>query len=200
MPTRPAKPPAASMQHAHAVCQPARPAHRDDPCQKPHGLAEGDRQRQAVARGNGHVPLQGHHRQQSSRPDAVCTEDRNQGCLLGAEPDDQPRHASVATDLLKSALGWRSASTVRITHQRRLYPQKLVSRQFSHCPYGVTPGMRSLSAGSGNLCDLSQPERELIRQRQVVGKAPATGHGRSLGLWRTSMRTGQDVVAPRTAV
>jgi len=89
------------------------------PCQRPHNLAEGYLLRHAVARGNRDVSLQSHHRQQPSRPDPVCPEDRNQGRLLGAEPDDRPLHASVATELLNYALDWHSASTIRITHQRR---------------------------------------------------------------------------------
>ena len=41
--------------------------------------------------------------------DPACPEDRGQGRLLGAEPDDPPRHANVETDCLK----WRPATAAR---------------------------------------------------------------------------------------
>ena len=78
-------------QYAH----PARPAHPDDPNQRTPGVAEGGRLRPAVARGNRHVPLQGHHRLPPARPDPARTENRSQGRLLGAEPDDPPQPAGV---------------------------------------------------------------------------------------------------------
>jgi hypothetical protein len=40
-----------------------------------------------------HVPVQGDYRSWPARPDAASPEDRDQGRLLGAEPDDQLRYA-----------------------------------------------------------------------------------------------------------
>ncbi len=51
---------------------------------------------------NGDIPLQGPDRQPPPRPDPACPKDRDQDWLLGAEPGDPHRHASVATDLLKA--------------------------------------------------------------------------------------------------
>src|SRR3954471_4990581 len=68
-----------------------------------HGLAEGGGLRQAIARRDRHVPLQGPHRPEPWRPDAARSEDGSPGCLCRAEPDDPPRHARVATRGLRAA-------------------------------------------------------------------------------------------------
>jgi len=68
--------------------QPARPTHPDGRGPRAPRMAEGDRLRPAIARGNDNAPLQSHHRQRPSRPDSACPEHRNQDRLLGAEPDD----------------------------------------------------------------------------------------------------------------
>ena len=65
-------------------------------------MAEGGWLRPAIARGDRHVPLQGHHRQQPTRPDLACAEDRGQDRLLGAQPADPPRQANVAARPLKT--------------------------------------------------------------------------------------------------
>src|SRR3954470_19545299 len=68
-----------------------------------HGLAEGGGLRQAIARRDRHVPLQGPHRPEPWRPDAARSEDGSPGRLGRAEPDDPPRHARVATRGLRAA-------------------------------------------------------------------------------------------------
>src|ERR671917_1611396 len=73
-------------------------------CGRPWRQTEGLLRSLAAARGNRHVPLQGDHRSGPSRPDSARPEDRSQGCLLGAQPDDPARHAGVAAHLLKATI------------------------------------------------------------------------------------------------
>ena len=51
---------------------------------------------------NGHVQVQSYHRSRPSCPDSARPENRGSGRLLGAEPDDQARHASVAAHRLNA--------------------------------------------------------------------------------------------------
>ena len=63
-------------------------------------LAEGGRVQQAFARGSCHLPVQDHHRSWSSRSDFACPEDREPGCLFGAQTNDTARHAGIAAHRL----------------------------------------------------------------------------------------------------
>src|SRR3954471_21599572 len=80
-------------------------------------MAEGGRLRQALARGNRHVPLQDHHRSWSSRPDSACPKDRGPGRLFGAQPDDPARHAGVAAHRLTDGDSRRPTAFSRFVHQ-----------------------------------------------------------------------------------
>ena len=125
----------------------APPASAADPKQGVHGVAEGGRLRPAVARGNRHVLLQGPYRQQPLCPDLAGPESQGQGRLLGAEPDDPPRHADVATDCLKR----RPATAARPRmHQSpaTLLPAEPSNTSSSNLAPGCPPQRRRFSAVS----------------------------------------------------
>src|SRR4051812_28275365 len=70
-----------------------RPAHSDDPGERPPGLAESGGRWETFARRDGDVPLQNPDGSQAARPPARHAEDRSPDCLFGDEPNDTTREA-----------------------------------------------------------------------------------------------------------